>query len=206
MARDGVAQALGASLEFDEPTWSRIVEFFAARGRTPSDANRRQAMFPRGAEIVGNALGTAPGFHVQQDGAHIFVLPGPPGELQAMFNDLVLPRVTAAFQRPALRMEHFRTIGVGESTVPPIRTFHKLLRIDEQEFMRACSATFKLGIQFDNWGKPSDRYIHPFGRHGKSHDESNFHLLGLAVEHQLRLLHATARFHERVAMFALEQL
>ena len=115
ITRDGVAQALGASLEFDEPTWSRIVEFFAARGRTPSDANRRQAMFPRGAEIVGNALGTAPGFHVQQDGAHIFVLPGPPGELQAMFNDLVLPRVTAAFQRPALRMEHFRTIGVGES-------------------------------------------------------------------------------------------
>jgi competence/damage-inducible protein CinA-like protein len=115
ITRDGVAEAVGTPLEFDEPTWSRIVEFFAARGRTPSDANRRQAMFPRGAEIVGNALGTAPGFHVQRDGAHIFVLPGPPGELQAMFTDLVLPRVTAVFERPALRMEHFRTIGVGES-------------------------------------------------------------------------------------------
>jgi nicotinamide-nucleotide amidase len=115
ITRDGVAEALGASLEFDEPTWSRIVEFFAARGRTPTEANRRQAMFPRGAEIVGNALGTAPGFHVQRDGAHVFVLPGPPGELQAMFNELVFPRVSAVFSRPALRMEHFRTIGIGES-------------------------------------------------------------------------------------------
>src|SRR5689334_8163879 len=71
--------------------------------------------------------------------------------------------------------EEIGTIGVGESTVPPIRTFHKLLRIDEQEFMRACSATFKLGIQFDNWGKPGDRYIHPFGRHGKSTWLAEFH-------------------------------
>src|SRR4029450_13287009 len=98
--------AIGAGLEFDEPTWSRIVEFFAARGRTPTEANRRQAMFPRGAEIIGNALGTAPGFHIQHDGAHVFVLPGPPGELQAMFNELVLPRLESVFARSPLRMEH----------------------------------------------------------------------------------------------------
>lgn len=115
ITRDGIAEAVDAPLEFDEPTWGRIVEFFAARGRTPGEANRRQAMFPRGAEIVGNALGTAPGFHVQQNGAHIFVLPGPPGELQPMFTELVLPRVAAVFERPALRMEHFRTLGIGES-------------------------------------------------------------------------------------------
>jgi nicotinamide-nucleotide amidase len=115
ITRDGVADALGLPLEFDQATWSRIVEFFAARSRTPSDANRRQAMFPRGAEIIGNALGTAPGFYAQHDGAHLFVLPGPPAELQAMFTELVLPRVTAVFERPSLRMEHFRTMGVGES-------------------------------------------------------------------------------------------
>lgn len=115
ITRDGVAQAVDAGLEFHEPTWSRIVEFFAARGRTPSDANRRQAMFPRGAEVIGNALGTAPGFHVQHNGTHVFVLPGPPGELQAMFTELVLPRVEKVFERPPLRMEHFRTMGIGES-------------------------------------------------------------------------------------------
>ena len=67
------------------------------------------------------------------------------------------------------------TIGVGESTVPPIRIFHQLLGIDEQEFMRSVSATFKLGIWFENWGQIGDRYIHPFGRHGQPTWLCEFH-------------------------------
>jgi molybdenum cofactor synthesis domain-containing protein len=124
ITRDGVADAAGAPLQFDEPTWGRIVEFFAARGRTPTDVNRRQAMFPRGAEILGNALGTAPGFHVQHDGAHIFVLPGPPGELQAMFHELVFSRLTAVFGRPALRSAPIlgaRAVDAATSAPPPAR-------------------------------------------------------------------------------------
>ena len=71
--------------------------------------------------------------------------------------------------------EEIGTIGVGESTVPPMRVFHKLLRIDEQEFMRATSATFKLGIQFENWARIGDAYMHPFGRHGKATWLAEFH-------------------------------
>ncbi|HEY5754266.1 MAG TPA: tryptophan 7-halogenase, partial [Steroidobacter sp.] len=71
--------------------------------------------------------------------------------------------------------EEIGTIGVGESTVPPIRIFHQLLGIDEQEFMRSVSATFKLGIWFENWGQIGDRYIHPFGRHGKPTWLCEFH-------------------------------
>lgn len=71
--------------------------------------------------------------------------------------------------------EEIGTIGVGESTVPPIRVFHQLLGIDEQEFMRSVSATFKLGIWFENWGQIGDRYIHPFGRHGKPTWLCEFH-------------------------------
>lgn len=59
------------------------------------------------------------------------------------------------------------TVGVGEATIPPMRTFHSLLGIDEQEFMRATRAVFKLGISFKNWGEIGDEYFHPFGSTGQ---------------------------------------
>jgi len=58
-------------------------------------------------------------------------------------------------------------IGVGEATIPPLRTFHRLLGIDEQEFMRETQATVKLGIEFQNWANQGDSYIHSFGVNGK---------------------------------------
>ena len=67
------------------------------------------------------------------------------------------------------------TVGVGEATIPPIRVFHKLLGIDEQEFMRATRATFKIGIAFENWGQQGDRYIHSFGKTGKETWLGEFH-------------------------------
>ncbi|WP_201027394.1 tryptophan halogenase family protein [Paraglaciecola hydrolytica] len=60
------------------------------------------------------------------------------------------------------------TVGVGEATIPPMKVFHSLLGIDEQEFMAATEATFKLGISFKNWGQIGDHYIHPFGTTGQS--------------------------------------
>ena len=63
--------------------------------------------------------------------------------------------------------EEIGTVGVGESTVPTMVTFHRFLGIDEQAFMRAAQATFKLGIEFRNWGLDGDRYIHAFGTIGK---------------------------------------
>jgi tryptophan halogenase len=74
-----------------------------------------------------------------------------------------------------IESDEIGTIGVGEATIPPIRTFHKLLQIDEQEFMRATAATFKLGIWFENWSRPGDRYIHSFGRNGKPTWLCEFH-------------------------------
>lgn len=66
-------------------------------------------------------------------------------------------------------------VGVGEATIPPLLTFHKLLKIDEREFMKATNATFKLGISFENWREPGHEYFHSFGSTGLDCWAATFH-------------------------------
>lgn len=70
--------------------------------------------------------------------------------------------------------EMIGTVGVGEATIPPLRTFNRLLDIPEDVFMRETKATFKLGIQFEGWTDGSDHYIHSFGTTGRDHWTSGF--------------------------------
>ncbi len=58
-------------------------------------------------------------------------------------------------------------VGVGEATIPMIQRFNTVAGIDEAEFMKATNGTFKLGVEFVNWGKNGDRYMHGFGRLGQ---------------------------------------
>ena len=66
-------------------------------------------------------------------------------------------------------------IGVGEATIPDIINFNRILGIREDEFMKATHATFKLGIEFVDWGKKGDVYFHPFGQHGADMRGIDFH-------------------------------
>ena len=115
ITREGVARALGLELEFHEPSWKAIKSFFVQRGRGVTENNRRQACFPKGADVLRNARGTAPGFAVEGKATLVFVLPGPPEELSSMVEAEVIPRVQTRLGRAPLRVETFRTIGIGES-------------------------------------------------------------------------------------------
>ncbi|MEX0341919.1 MAG: tryptophan halogenase family protein [Erythrobacter sp.] len=66
------------------------------------------------------------------------------------------------------------TVGVGEATLPQIRNFNRLLGRDETEMMARTAATIKLGIEFRDWGREGDRYVHPFGTYGESMGPADF--------------------------------
>ena len=74
-----------------------------------------------------------------------------------------------------IESEQIGTVGVGEATVPMIHLFNtNVMGFDEDEFVRETNATFKLGIQFNNWRKPGDSYFHPFGLYGVDMDGISF--------------------------------
>ncbi len=71
--------------------------------------------------------------------------------------------------------EKIGIIGVGEATIPPIIAYNNAIGINESEFIKATKGTIKLGIQFENWGKKGDSYMHAFGDIGKNFPFCDFH-------------------------------
>ena len=89
--------------------------------------------------------------------------------------------------------EQIGSIGVGEATIPQIQLFNRLLGLDEDEFVSATNGTFKLGIEFVNWTRLGDSYIHSFGNFGPSMEGVSFHHFWLH-QHQQGYAHDLSEF------------
>jgi tryptophan 7-halogenase len=92
------------------------------------------------------------------------------------------------YQITLIESELIGTVGVGEATLPHLRSFNQLLGIDENEFMRETGATYKLAIQFPGWGHETNSYFHPFGLSGHDINGIDFHQYWLRLRQQNKAL------------------
>lgn len=120
LTRDAVAEAAGVPLEFDSPSWEKIEKLYATFRRGPIPAsNRRQAEIPRGARIVENEIGTAPGFSIEVFGTRLWSMPGVPREMFRMWDKVVEPELKAhaGIKDGAIVERVLRTFGIAESAL-----------------------------------------------------------------------------------------
>lgn len=114
LTSERVAAVLGVPLELHEPSLQMLKRRFERFGRTMTPNNEKQARFPRGAEVIPNRFGTAPGFSVRVGKAEVVCLPGVPLEYKGLCEEWVLPRIAARLTDvPAARV--LKLFGVPES-------------------------------------------------------------------------------------------
>lgn len=117
VTRDAVAAALGREQRFHQEILDRIAERFRRGARAMAENNNRQAYVIEGAEILQNDNGTAPGQWVEHDGRAVILLPGPPNEMQPMFDGCCIPRLERMLPKAVIRTLVFRIAGMAESEV-----------------------------------------------------------------------------------------
>lgn len=114
LTKETVAKVLKRELLLDAHSKERIAAYFTSRGLEITDNNWKQAMVPDGARVIDNDNGTAPGMIIEENNKHILLLPGPPNELQPMFEQHMIPYLHA-IEPGTIYSQTVKICNVGES-------------------------------------------------------------------------------------------
>ncbi len=117
VTREVVARWAGLELEFDQQVWSSLVELYRDRQLPLREAHRHQCYFPVGSERLVNPVGTAYGFALKRGSQQVFVLPGPPRELEGMWSQEVLPRIRPLLKSESRQWVRWTCLGAPESEI-----------------------------------------------------------------------------------------
>jgi len=116
ITKEAVADYFGLTLVLDEDVLRRIEKFFERRQVNMPEINKKQAYVPEGAKVLHNKNGTAPGLIIEKDGKIAILLPGPPFEMQPMFEEQVLPYLER-FSKQKIYSRVLKFVGIGESSI-----------------------------------------------------------------------------------------
>jgi len=157
--RDDVTKRVVADLyqwplEFDATIWDALVDRFAKLGRTAPASNRSQAEVPRGAAVLSNRWGTAPGLWLEGPPGLTIMLPGVPREMRELMRHEVLPRLASRAGTAIIRSRTLRTTGVAESKLA------ETLGLVEDE-LKPLTLAYLPGVsgvdlRVTAWGLPED--------------------------------------------------
>ncbi len=117
LTREAIAELLGEKPEIKPELERELREFFARRKIEMTPSNLKQAWLIPSAKAIHNPRGTAPGWWVEKDGRILLAMPGPPGEMQSMWQNEILPEIRRRFSGEVIFSKTFKTFGVPESTV-----------------------------------------------------------------------------------------
>lgn len=117
VTRGAVAQALGRHLVLDERALRGIQERQSAQGQKSLASQQSLALIPQGAKALPNPRGVAPGLKLKANEKLIYVLPGVPGEMQAIFEQEVVPDLKEVATEGVVQRRRFRTVGIGEAAL-----------------------------------------------------------------------------------------
>jgi len=129
MTKEAVAKFFNMELELRADILEAVEARFARFGRTMPEVSRGQAVFPRGAEVIPNPLGTAAGIHITRDNCEVFVIPGVPHEMEGMTTNYLVPWLRENLTSAPFLAKTLQTTGIGESLI--LERLHGVEHINE---------------------------------------------------------------------------